>query len=585
MAAASSEPTPTPTPTPTPITVDGTTGSVSTSTTAGQTTTTQTFDPISSTRVDSGGSANSTLADIPLAIDSAGLTLVQVSLPVGVGVTSSSTATASGGTTQTLRQQLVSASTAHVSNADQLSEIINNGIDQFVPGVTDSSQVTVRTITLTVATGTTAAPGSPIHISGSTGAGEGDTSHPLRQEALIIDASRLPSGTVLNLDNVEFAIIIGPTTATGGLGKNYVIGDGSAQTIVLGPDDDILHGGAGNDTVGSKGGNDQLFGDEGNDTAVGGLGDDQIDGGTGNDLLVGGQSDAGQWSFKQMAGQVIMNWTPGSAELADSSGTSSSAYRDGGTAVDPRLAFAYQSTDMRETVTELYQLLLQQLPTVDEMNFWCNAGFSVAELNYGASNMLLKYALDLPVQFKIRTILTQVWGANKVTAELLQIGTDYINAGGSYGRVVEVLVKHDNFKSGLLNTDGSMTLTQSWNLADSGWSSDTGKDTLLGGAGNDTLVGGHGNDVLDGGDATDTAVWFATAANFEVQIVGSGVAKDVALFDTSSGELDIIRNIEQLQIGGVSFDSTKLESVANVEAYLATHTDHHLQVVLVGLAG
>jgi hypothetical protein len=57
----------------------------------------------------------------------------------------------------------------------------------------------------------------------------------------------------------------------------------------------------------------------------------------------------------------------------------------------------------------------------------------------------------------------------------------------------------------------------------------------------------------------------------------------VALIDTSSGEVDIIRNIEQLQIGGVNFDATRLESVANVEAYLATHTDHHLQVVLVGL--
>jgi hypothetical protein len=48
--------------------------------------------------------------------------------------------------------------------------------------------------------------------------------------------------------------------------------------------------------------------------------------------------------------------------------------------------------------------------------------------------------------------------------------------------------------------------------------------------------------------------------------------------------VDIIRNIEQLQIGGVSFDSTRLESFANVEAYLATHADHQLQVVLVGLA-
>jgi Ca2+-binding RTX toxin-like protein len=172
-----------------------------------------------------------------------------------------------------------------------------------------------------------------------------------------------------------------------------------------------------------------------------------------------------------------------------------------------------------------------------------------------------------------------------VTAELVQIGTDYIDAGGTWGRVMQVLIGHDNLKGSITNTDGSLNLIQRWNLADSGWSFDTGADTLLGGAGNDSLVGGHGNDVLDGGDGTDTAVWFGVAANFEVQVVGSGTSKDVALVDTFTGEVDIIRNIEQLQIGGVNFDATSLESLANVEAYLATHTDHHLEVVLVGLVG
>ena len=105
-----------------------------------------------------------------------------------------------------------------------------------------------------------------------------------------------------------------------------------------------------------------------------------------------------------------------------------------------------------------------------------------------------------------------------------------------------------------------------------------------GGAGNDTLIGGRGNDLLDGGDGTDSALWYGQAANFEVRIVTNGTTKDVALVDTSSGEMDIIRNIEQLQIGGVSFDSTTLESLANVEAYLAAHADHHLEIVLVGLA-
>ena len=67
-------------------------------------------------------------------------------------------------------------------------------------------------------------------------------------------------------------------------------------------------------------------------------------------------------------------------------------------------------------------------------------------------------------------------------------------------------------------------------------------------------------------------------------MVGNGTSKDVALLDTSSGEVDIIRNIEQLQIGGVNFDASRLGSLLSVEAYLASHTDHHLQVVLLGLS-
>ncbi|MCX7246569.1 MAG: VCBS domain-containing protein [Burkholderiales bacterium] len=564
--------------------VDGAAVVIHSTTQGGQTTTTQTVDPVAKTRSDDTSTVNTTLADIPLASDSAGVAVVQVSLPVGVGLTSSATVTAAGATALTLREQLIAASNPRVGDATQMTQIINNGIDQYVPGVTDSSQVTVRTITLTVAAGTTTAPTEAIHIAGALGTGEGDASHPLRQEALVIDASHLPSGTVLDLDNVEFAIIIGPVTACGGAGRNYVIGDGSAQTIILGADDDILHGGAGNDVVGSKGGNDQLFGDEGNDTVVGGLGDDHLEGGAGDDLLMGGQSDAGLLSFSQLKNQLTMNWTPGSTELADSTGWSNTGNHDGGTPIDPRLAFMYQSTEMRETVTELYHLLLNKLPTMQEMNFWATSGYSVAQLEQGAANLLLKYVLDIPTQYQVKFVMEQLWGAGNVTNEQILSNTNLIIAGGSWGQLVDALIKSQNFKVSLLNADGSMTLTQVSSMADSGWAFDTAADTLLGGAGNDTLIGGRGSDLLDGGDGADSALWYGQAANFEVRIVTTGTTKDVALLDTSSGEVDIIRNIEQLQIGGVSFDSTKLESLANVEAYLATHTDHHLEIVLVGLA-
>jgi Ca2+-binding RTX toxin-like protein len=131
--------------------------------------------------------------------------------------------------------------------------VLGQGIDQYVPGVVNQDQVTVRTITLTVAAGS-AAPTQPIVIRGATGTGENDSANPQRAEALVIDARQLPPGTVLDLSLVEFAIVIGPTTAIGGGGRNFVIGDGSAQFLVLGADDDVLRGGDGDDTIGSKGG-------------------------------------------------------------------------------------------------------------------------------------------------------------------------------------------------------------------------------------------------------------------------------------------------------------------------------------------
>ena len=63
---------------------------------------------------------------------------------------------------------------------------------------------------------------------------------------------------------------------------------------------------------------------------------------------MGGQSDAGLLSFSQLKNQLTMNWTPSSTELADSTGWSNTGNHDGGTPIDPRLGFIYQSSEMRE---------------------------------------------------------------------------------------------------------------------------------------------------------------------------------------------------------------------------------------------
>ncbi len=235
----------TPAPATQTATVDGTTVTTTTSTSGGQTTTTQTVAPVPETRQDDPNTPHSSLADIPL-VTGGGDTLLQVSLPVGVGLTSQAIS-GSG----TLRDQLIAASNPKVTDATAFNKIVADGIDAYVPGVQDQSQVTVRTITFTE---TTVVPGQPIVVTGALGAGENSTLHPLRQEALVIDTRGLPAGSELKLDNVEFAIVVGAIKVTGGSGSNFIIGDNANQTFYSGDGNDVLNGGGGNDFV--RGGKD-----------------------------------------------------------------------------------------------------------------------------------------------------------------------------------------------------------------------------------------------------------------------------------------------------------------------------------------
>ena len=146
------------------------------------------------------------------------------------------------------------------------------------------TQVVLRTIVPSVPAGTTQAPEQPIVISAPAGATG-------TQEALVLDLRNLPPGTTIELQNVEFAVILGDARVTGGAGSQAVMGGGGRQIIVLGADDDTLHGGGGDDVVGSLGGNDLLYGDEGNDTVTGGEGDDTLHGGDDNDWANGNVGD------------------------------------------------------------------------------------------------------------------------------------------------------------------------------------------------------------------------------------------------------------------------------------------------------
>ncbi len=236
-------------------------------------TTTLNFTTVSGSTVDSGvptsTSDSTTTTETTTSLGGSGTTTMTGSFSAGTMANVSTATTDTTTATSTLSTAINSSAIAETAKADAVT-----ALSIFISTLATSTQVTVTILSLT----STDDSAETITITGSTGG----------TEAMVINVSNLPSGSMITLQNVEFAVIVGAVTVTGGEGQNYVIGDGSAQYIVLGPEDDTLAGGAGDDYVGSLGGNDKLYGDDGNDTVSGGADNDVLHGGDSNDSLDGG---------------------------------------------------------------------------------------------------------------------------------------------------------------------------------------------------------------------------------------------------------------------------------------------------------
>ncbi|MDQ2104127.1 Calx-beta domain-containing protein [Azospirillum isscasi] len=156
---------------------------------------------------------------------------------------------------------------------DSRTTAIRNEVANFAAAA--AGAMTLRTLTPT-------GPG-PVTITGTATAGA-------PREALIINMGSNAGGSVV-LNQVDFAVLVGQGTFTGGEGNSLTIGDDSAQTINLGPGDDTTRGGGGNDVVVSTTGRDLLAGDAGNDTLHGGDDDDTVTGGDDDDVVGGGNGN------------------------------------------------------------------------------------------------------------------------------------------------------------------------------------------------------------------------------------------------------------------------------------------------------
>lgn len=77
----------------------------------------------------------------------------------------------------------------------------------------------------------------------------------------------------------------------GGAGNDILSGDMGRDIIFGGDGDDVIYGGTGDDTLKGNDGNDLIFGDKGNDYIGGGNGDDTLKGNEGDDTIFGDDGD------------------------------------------------------------------------------------------------------------------------------------------------------------------------------------------------------------------------------------------------------------------------------------------------------
>lgn len=353
---------------PTPSTVDGVSVQQQTTTNAdGTVSQTIVIPVVTSTRTESVG--NNTVADIPLVSTGTGTTLLTAQIPTGVGLqVTGSTAPKAVGSSLT---DLIREIQAHTTDGSADQNLLTAGGSGFLSGLPSTSTLLVQTIVPTVASDAEA-PSKPLVIAGAERTGD----EPMT--ALVIDARTLPSSSVLQLDNVEFAAIIGAVRVVGGAGSQNVWGDNGAQHIVLGADDDVLHGGAGNDTVGSAGGNDQIFGDEGNDTVFGGEGNDFIDGGTGTDTLELSGSGRAAYSLRVQNGNVVFTQRDSGTDGIDTVGGVETI----------RFTDTQPDLGAEATITRLYDAVFNRAPGQAEKQFWLAANTNGVSLHDVAANFI-----------------------------------------------------------------------------------------------------------------------------------------------------------------------------------------------------
>ena len=308
----------------------------------------------------------------------------------------------------------------------------------------------------------------------------------------------------------------GNDTILSGLGNDDVYGGTGDDSIYGGDGDDILRGEDGNDRIWGDNGNDVIQGGNGNDTLSGGAGNDAVDGGTGNDMMSGGDGiDTlfGGANDDVMAGELgddRLFGGDGNDTITGGGGADIVIGGDGDDVITTTAA-GEGDTSFGGTGNDTFVLsnsfftghIHGDAGTDDHADASAYVGFAlIADLVAGSYN-------DGGLVFDMT-------------------GIEHVTGGTG-----------DDVFTG---DDAANRLT-----------GNAGNDSLFGGGGSDTITGGAGADSLDGGADTDTLSYARSALGVEVFLALNSATGGDAAGDTITGFENLIgsgQNDDLLGSGG-----------------------------------
>ncbi|QOY92475.1 DUF4347 domain-containing protein [Massilia sp. UMI-21] len=497
---------------------------------------------ITANRPDDPNSAHGNLADIPLGLggpDGARTELL-VSLPTGTGMQVEGPA-ALLDNSQALIDLIHRIESKTAVGSSVQAEMSGQG-SGFLRSLAPNTLLESKTVVLMAQAGS----GTPHTIlinGGSTTPVDGGSN--ATAIGLVLDASALPGGSVLQLNNVDFAAVIGAATLRGGAGRNYVVGDDARQNILLGADDDVLMGGGGDDLIGSAGGNDRLDGGDGADIVVGGIGGDSLAGGAGDDLLQGGRSSQGGWQFYLDATGTLKAqhdtalFAPGQTEsvtLAELDGSAEG------------LSFLAADKAMLSSLSLLYHAAFGRAPDLAGLAYWAGGSADlgvIAQLLLQSAEWRNTSGAALSDAAFVEALYQNAFGRAPDSA-----GQDYWSAQLAGGAAAAAMSRAEVMQAFAQSAEHALA----WNTAD-GYLIGTGSVGLengwIAGSGDDRLEGGAGSDVLVGGDGVDTAVYAGTMSDYRFIIDSAGHLK---VDSKANGDVDALFGIERGAFGDGELD-------------------------------